>query len=289
MTVRVREPGPLVASLLVEADAPGARSVTREVRVVSGLDRVDVSTVVDKLPVRTPEGVHLAFPLAVPSVQIRFDVASGVVRPDSDQLVGAAKNFVEAQSWVDVSNDSAGVTVTTPDAPLVEVGGITAESPWMRALPQTQTFYAYVMNNYWHTNYKAYQDGPAEFRFGILPHRAFRGADAARNGAEAREPLLVAAAAGAAPPAEPLVTVNPAVLVAALRGGPGPSWLVQLYNPTAAPQRALFRWRRGMRVSLSWSDSDGRPGAPVAGPLVIPAYGTAIVRADGRTSGTAAH
>lgn len=289
VTVRVREPGPLVASLLVEADAPGARSVTREVRVVSGLDRVDVSTVVDKLPVRTPEGVHLAFPFAVPSGQIRFDVASGVVRPDSDQLVGAARNFVEAQSWVDVSNDSAGVTVTTPDAPLVEVGGINAESPWMRALPRTQTFYAYVMNNYWHTNYKAYQDGPVEFRFGILPHRAFRADDAARNGAAAREPLLVAAAAGASPPAEPLLTVSPAVLVAALRRGTGPSWLVQLYNPTAAPQGVRFRWRRGMRVSLSWSDSDGRPGSPIAGPLVIPAYGTAIVRADGRTSGTAAH
>jgi len=289
VTVRVREPGPLVASLLVEADAPGARSVTREVRVVSGLDRVDVSTVVDKLPVRTPEGVHLAFPFAVPSGQIRFDVASGVVRPDSDQLVGAARNFVEAQSWVDVSNDSAGVTVTTPDAPLVEVGGINAESPWMRALPRTQTFYAYVMNNYWHTNYKAYQDGPVEFRFGILPHRAFRADDAARNGAAAREPLLVAAAAGASPPAEPLLTVSPAVLVAALRRGTGASWLVQLYNPTAAPQGVRFRWRRGMRVSLSWSDSDGRPGSPIAGPLVIPAYGTAIVRADGRTSGTAAH
>jgi len=289
VSVRVGEPGPLVASLRVEAEAPGARSVTREVRVVSGLDRVDVSTLVDKLPVRTPEGVHLAFPFAVPNGQIRFDVASGIVRPDADQLVGSAKNFVEAQSWVDVSNDSAGVTVTTPDAPLVEVGGINAELPWMRALPRTQTFYVYVMNNYWHTNYKAYQDGPVAFRFGILPHRAFHGGDAARAGAESREPLLVAPAAGAAPPAEPLVTVTSAVLVAALRPGAGRSWLVQLYNPAAEPQRAQFRWRRGMRVALSWSDSDGRPGAPIAGPVVIPAYGTAIVRADARASGAAAH
>ena len=35
-----------------------------------------------------------------------------------------------------------------------------------------------------------------------------------------------------------------------------------------------------MHVVLSWSDSDGRPGAPIAGPVVIPAYGTAIVRAE---------
>ena len=287
VTVRVGERGPLVASLRIEAEAPGARAVTREVRLVSGLDRVDVSAVIDKLPVRSAEGVHLAFPFAVPSGQIRFDVASGVVRPDSDQLTGAARNFVEAQSWVDVSNDSVGVTVTTADAPLVEIGGINAESPWMRSLPSTQTFYAYVMNNYWHTNYKADQDGPVPFRFGIRPHGAFRAADAAREGVEAREPLLVVAAAGTAP--TPLVTVTPAVVVvAALRpGADGRSWLVQLYNPTAAPQRVQLRWRRGMRVALSHSDSDGRPGAPIVGNLPLPPYGTAIVRAE-QQSGRAA-
>jgi alpha-mannosidase len=217
----------------------------------------------------------------VPSGQIRFDVASGVVRPDSDQLTGAARNFVEAQSWVDVSNDSLGVTVTTPDAPLVEVGGINAESPWMRALPRTQTFYAYVMNNYWHTNYKADQGGPVDFRFGVRAHGAFSAADAARDGAEARSPLLVAAAAGAAPPLEPLVTVAPAaVVVAALRrGADGRSWLVQLYNPTAEPQRVLVRWRRGMRVALYRSDSDGRPGALCSGVLPLPAHGTALLAA----------
>ena len=281
VAVRVGERGPLVASLEVEAQAPGARSVMREVRLVSGLDRVDVTAVIDKLPVRTPEGVHLAFPLAVPSGRIRFDVASGIVRPDSDQLAGAAKNFVEAESWVDVSNDSAGLTVTTPDAPLVEIGGINAESPWMRSVPSTQTFYAYLMNNYWHTNYKADQDGPVTFRFGIAPHGAFRGDDAVRRGTEAREPLLVAAAAGGVPPAAPLVAVTPAaVVVTALkRGTDGRSWLLQLYNPTAAPQRVALRWRPGLRVTLFASASDGRPRAPIPGALALPPYGTAIVAA----------
>jgi hypothetical protein len=289
VTVRVGESGPLVASLRVEADAPGARAVTREVRVVSGQDRVDVTAVVDKLPVRTPEGVHLAFPFAVPSGQIRFDVASSVVRPDSDQLQGAAKNFVEAQSWVDVSNDSVGVTVTTPDAPLVEIGGINAESPWMRALPRSQTFYAYLMNNYWHTNYKAEQDGPVDFRFGIRPHGAFSAGDAARAGVEAREPLFVVAAAGAAPPLEPLVTVAPAaVVVTALHpGADGRSWVVQLYNPTAEAQRVRLRWRQGARVALRWSDSSGRPGGSIEGAFALPPYGTAIVRAE-RMRGRAA-
>ena len=151
----------------------------------------------------------------------------------------------------------------------------------MRAIPRSQTFYAYVMNNYWHTNYKADQDGPVGFRFGIVPHGVFRADEAAREGAAARAPLLVAAAAGAAPPASPLVTVAPAaVLVTDLRGGAdGRSWRVQLYNPTARVQRAMLRWRGGMRVALTGSDGDGRPLAPFRGALDLPAYGTAIVTA----------
>jgi len=284
VALRVGERGPLVASLVSEASAPGARLVTREVRVVSGLDRVDVRVTIDKSAVRTPEGVHLAFPWRVRGGQLRFDVASGVVRPDSDQLRGSAKNFVEAQSWVDVSNDSLGVTVATPDAPLVEVGGINAESPWMRTVPPSQTFFSYVMNNYWHTNYKADQEGAVTFRYAIRPHGAFHADAAARLGAESREPLLVVAAAGRAPSSVPLLTVAPAtVLVTALRpGAEGRSWIVALQNCSADPQRVTLRWRGGAHVAWSTSDSSGRPGTAITGPLALPPHGTAIVRVDER-------
>jgi alpha-mannosidase len=280
----VGERGPLVASLVVDAEAPGARSVTREIRMVGGLDRIEVIATIDKERIRTKEGVHLAFPFEVPGGQLRFDVASGVVRPDSDQLRGSARNFVEVQSWVDVANDSLGVTWTTPDAPLVEIGGITAESPWMRAIPPTQAVYSYVMNNYWHTNYKADQEGPVTFRYDIRPHGGFDPVAATRLGTEAREPLVVTAAAGPAPPAEPLLRLGSAeVVVTSLRPGTdGRSWLVALYNPSAEPQRVGLQWRRGVRVTLSWSDSAERVGARIAGPIEIPAWGTAIVRSARR-------
>jgi hypothetical protein len=282
--VRVGERGPLVASLVVAADAPGARSLLREFRIMGGLGRVDVSAIIDKTAVRTKEGVHLAFPFAVPGGQLRFDVASSVVRPDSDQLRGGARNFVEVQSWVDVASDSLGVTWTTADAPLVEIGGINAESPWMRALSPTQTFYSYLMNNYWHTNYKADQEGPVTFRYRIRPHGAFRAADAVRFGAEARAPLIVAPAAGLGAAGLPLLQVAPGeVLVTALRPLPdGRSWLVELYNPSREERRARLDWRPGLRVSLWWSDGAGRRRAAVRGPILLPPAGTAVVRAERR-------
>jgi hypothetical protein len=197
--VRVVEPGPLVAELAVESDAPGARRLVRRVRIVDGLERVDVVADVDKLRVRDKEGVHFAFPLRIAGGQLRFDVADGVVRPDSDQLAGSSRNVVNVQSWADVSNDSVGVTWASPDAPLVEIGGLNAEQGWMRSLPRSQTFYSYVMNNYWHTNYRADQDGALSFRYALRPHGRFAAQDAVRFGREQREALIVAPAFGPHP------------------------------------------------------------------------------------------
>ena len=64
--VRQGEPGPLVASLIVESDAPGAKGLVREYRIVDGLSRLDVAVTVDKEKVRDKESVHIAFPFAVP-------------------------------------------------------------------------------------------------------------------------------------------------------------------------------------------------------------------------------
>lgn len=58
-----------------------------------------------------------------------------------------------------VSNRDYGVTWSAGNAPLIEIGAITAEQPWMKTIEPSSSFYSYVMNNYWHTNYKADQEG----------------------------------------------------------------------------------------------------------------------------------
>ena len=64
--ISVKETGPLVASLLIESDAPGCKRLLREVRVVDGLDYVEIINTVDKLPVRAKEGIHFGFGFNVP-------------------------------------------------------------------------------------------------------------------------------------------------------------------------------------------------------------------------------
>jgi len=260
--VRAKEQGDLVVSLLVEGDAPGAKHYSSEIRLVEGIDRVDVIANIDKLAVRQKEGVHIAFPFSVPEGQLRYDVADGVVRPETDQLAGACKNFFSVESWVDISNREYGVTWATANAPLVELGEITAEQPWMKSIKTSSSIYSYVMNNYWHTNYKADQEGPVTFAYSIRPHAAFDATEAAKFGTERRQPLIVSVSGSPGPSHLPLMELSSTkIIVFSIKPvAAANSWLVHVYNPTAADQMAGLRWKDGERVSIRRSNAAGESG-----------------------------
>lgn len=280
--VRPKERGSLVGSLLVEADAPGCIRYTCEIRIAAGLPWVDIIHRIDKRAVREKEGVHIAYPFDIRDGVLRYDVAGGMVRPEVDQLPGACKNFFSVQSWVDISSDSLGVTWATVDAPLIEIGAITAEQPWMKTIEPSRTFYSYVMNNYWHTNYKADQEGPVTFRYSLRPHASFKPSDAVRFAKERREPLLVTYADTSRPPMRSLFAIDSFDLVVLsvrpIEGGN--SWLVHLYNPTDVDRKTVMLWNRSIPAAIHTSDVFGRRGERVGGPFDVPAYGSRYIRID---------
>jgi hypothetical protein len=280
--VRVKENGPLVASLLIEGDAPGERNYSSEVRLIAGLNRVDILTKMDKIAVRDRESVQFAFPFRVPGAQMRYDVADAIVRAPEDQLPGACKNFFSVVSWTDVSNAEYGVTLAVPDAPLIEMGGITAEQPWMRTIQPSSLLYSYAMNNYWHTNYKADQEGPVEFSYSIQPHAAFAPGAAARFGRERREPLVVSPADESRPPAKSLFHISGnEVMVSSVKPiNEGNAWLVYLYNPAAADQRITLQFDPAIRITVRKSDAFGNSLESLPGPIPIAANGSIYVRVD---------
>jgi len=282
VVVKVKEKGSLLSSLLVQADAPGCRRYSYEVRVVDGIGRVDIINEIDKRAVRDKEGVHIAFPFDIPGGQLRYDVANGIVRPEHDQLPGACKNFFSVQSWVDVSSDSFGVTWATVDAPLIEIGAVTAELPWMKTIDPSSTFYSYVMNNYWHTNYKADQEGLVVFRYSVQAHEAFRPDVAARFGVEHRQPLIAVLADPTKPPVKSLLQVSSSsVLVSSLKAiEGGKALLLCLYNPMSSDQSVRLEWNKKISVAMYRSDPFARAGDRLSDQLEIPGWGSAYLRAE---------
>jgi alpha-mannosidase len=289
-TIRVKDAGPLVASLLVESDAPGCHRFTREVRVVDGLDRVDIVNVVDKTAVRAKEAVHLGFAFNVAGGVMRMDVPWAVMRPEVDQIAGACKNWFSVGRWVDVSNADHGVTWATLDAPMVQVGGITADKlgsvpdpeAWLARVEPSQTVYSMVMNNHWHTNYKADQDGPTTFRYSLLPHRSYDPVVAQRFGIECSQPLIAVPARGAGPSATALVQLDsPEVLVASLKPSEDrKAWVVRLFNPSGRTATTALRWGAITPKALWISNLAEDRLAPVPGPVEVTPGGVVTLRAD---------
>ncbi len=287
--ISIKENGPLVASLLIESEAPGCRKLRREVRAVDGLDHVEIINTIDKLPVRAKEGLHFGFGFNVPDGTARMDVGWAVVRPEVDQIPAACKNWFSVQRWVDIANADYGVTWASVDAPLVEVGGITANligsqtnpDVWIKHLPPSQTIYSWVMNNHWHTNYRADQDGPTVFRYYLRPHREYDPLAAAKFGADCSQPLIGSRSVGYAPTRPRFEVSSDKVLVTAFKpSDDGRAWIVRLFGASGREEKVKLSWP-GTKPKETWlSDTSEQPLLKAPRSIKVPGWGIATLRVE---------
>ncbi|MEJ0088814.1 MAG: polysaccharide lyase family protein [Limisphaerales bacterium] len=304
--ISIVENGPLVASLRIESSAPGCNGLTRELRLVAGADFVEMVNTIDKqrvLPNPHPgeggpggafaqrgskESVSFTFPFNVADGDVRLDIPFATIRPETDQIPGACKNWLPVGRWADVSNSRNGVTLVTLDAPLVEIGELSTllgsqsnPNVWRKHIGRTQKIYSWVMNNHWGTNYRADQHGPVMFRYALRPHGNFDAVEATRIATGLSQPLCVRPVSGLAPGGESFLRVEPGdVLVTALKpGDDGKSWIVRLFGASDHDRRAKLVWQKPVRAT-SLSGLDEQPGTRVESEIPVPAGGLVTVRAE---------
>jgi alpha-mannosidase len=301
VTIRAGEKGPLVASFIVESEAPGCFKLMREIRLVAGADFVEIINLVDKKRLDAPsyhakegkESVNFAFPFNVPGGEVRLEVPFGVIRPDLDQIPSACKNWFTVGRWADVANADFGVTWVTLDAPLVQVGGITANllnsqtnpDVWRNRVGPTQRIYSWAMNNHWGTNYRAYQEGPVVFRFILRPHRGPTDpAEATRFATAFSQPLLVTGSRGQKVFGETLFRVSsPDVVVTGLKpSDDGRAMIVRLFNASAREQAVTLNWGARKPGTVRLADTSERASGRVSGPVAMPGFGLVTLRVEGR-------
>ncbi|BCM91243.1 hypothetical protein IAD21_03109 [Abditibacteriota bacterium] len=287
-TITVEDSGPLVVTLRIESDAPGTRHLVRRVRLISGIKRVDLSDTIDKTPIRAYEGIHIGFGFNVPNPVMHMDMPLAVVRPEQDQLPAANRNWYPVQHWIDVSNNSHGITWATQDAPLIEIGGITANLPglvpqndprWIKHIASSATFYSWAMNNHWHTNYKADQEGPVTFRYSLAPHGLFAPDEAARFGQGISRPLLAVPASGTLQTKPLLQVSSPQITVAELKpSDDGKAWIVRLWGASGRDQTVRLTWQGRPVTSANLSDTAENSGPKIGPNFSVPGYDVATLR-----------
>jgi hypothetical protein len=305
--ITIEDPGPLVATIRIESSAPGCVDLVRRVRMNAYADWIEISNTVNKKRVplnlhpgeggpagdfaqhQSKESVQFAFPFAVENGQIHIDVPLAVMRPEIDQLAGSCKNWLPVGRWIDVANAEVGVTCATLDAPLVEIGSVSATmlgsqthpEIWRKHIEPTQTFYSWVMNNHWGTNYRAYQDGPVEFRYALRPHSGYDPAAAGRFAIGMSQPLVSSSHGQRSPSALKLrIDQNDVLLQECKRSEDGNAWIVRLFGASGENRKASLTWTDNTPIKVWRSDLREQPLDRIGTQVDVPAWELVTLRIE---------
>jgi alpha-mannosidase len=266
--LKVKENGPLVASIIVESKGDGVNWLNREVTLVQGQPWVDIVNALDKISTRTKEGIHFGFAFNVPDGNARLEIPWGNMIPEYDQLIGANKSWLTFQHWVDISNNQTGITWTGIEAPLIEMGDMTANvlggahgrKNWYKTIPKTQTIFSWPVNNHWGTNFPLEQGGVMSFHYAVLPHQVYSAVTANRFGLEQNRPLI-AVAVEQTPATKSWVKIgNPNVLISTLKQSDnGKGMVLRIRSVADRPEKVQLSWPNGKPRKLYTCLADEKP------------------------------
>jgi len=173
------------------SSAENTPEITSEIRLFENEKKIELIEDISKKEALTKEAVYFAIPFAMSHPQFQYEIQNGVVDPSRDMYPGAGHEWFSVQHWVSVQQDGVSATVMPLDTPLITLGDIN-RGAWPTEFGQRPgNIFAYAMNNYWHTNYRAAQGGDFQFRFVVTSAPSTDAAALSRMGWEEATPLEV--------------------------------------------------------------------------------------------------
>jgi hypothetical protein len=249
--VKILEQGPVMAKVSLHSEAPGSARLERILTLDAGSDQLELENIVDKLAVREKEALHFGFPFHSSLDRATLDAGYGTMSYLGDQLPGSNMDYLCGRRWMDVSAANRGVQLLFLESPMVEPAGMIDEQrtinnshkAWKTEGHPTATWFSYAMNNYWHTNYKADQEGVARFHYALRPHGMFNHSDTEKAAASFTHPLMAVPVKDGFQSGSSLFELsNSRIVVTAVVPQDGGGFLVRLFNPEPSAQTTRFLW-----------------------------------------------
>lgn len=279
----ISENGPLMARIVIEAEAEGCNNLLREVTLYKDQAYIEIKNTVNKVAITDKEGIHFGFAFDIENPKMVSDIPWGIMEIEKDQIFGANKNWITTQRWVNISNEKNGVAWTSLDAPMFEVNDITANilgsasdsDQWISHLKPNGTIYSWALNNHWFTNFPLSQEGSIVFRYAILPYNT-KGdlASSNRFGLEQFRPLVVSAVKDDFYSQQVLgIDGNPSVTVSVFKPNKdGKSALLRIRSISKKDEIVKLKWYDRKPTSINIFDiKDDSIKEKTGNTLVIPA------------------
>lgn len=122
-----------------------------------------------KIPERQKESLHIAFPFDLKQSELSYASGETTISVPKEQLAGSNYDFICSENTVWLENERYRIQLHSPSFNLFETGSLINENKvngvkqWKASPTNNSQLFLYVLNNYWHTNYKADQSGRLSF------------------------------------------------------------------------------------------------------------------------------
>jgi alpha-mannosidase len=181
--------GPIGTVVQLTSSAPNTPSIQTEILLLDDEKKILISYKLHKDRVLSRESAYIAFPFAISSPQFTYGSQSAWVSPAKDELAGGSREWYLPTSWAAVFNPQTVATVVPLDAPLTTFGDIVRADWPAEFQAKSGTIFSWLMNNYWGTNFPAWQGGDFTFRYALTSSAQFDAAALNRFAWNALTPL----------------------------------------------------------------------------------------------------
>lgn len=161
--------GPVWSSVTItgqNGECADPSGIKCEIRLYKqGDQKVELLWSMKKKAVWDPEAVYVAFPLASKNGVFTCEIQGGAMNPGVEQIPGSASDWQGVQNYITLKDGSDQMVFVSPEAPLVQLGDINLGKFARTWKPSSTSLFSWVLNNYWTTNFRAYQEGELKWSY----------------------------------------------------------------------------------------------------------------------------
>jgi hypothetical protein len=173
ISANVLENGAVYSRVELGYRLEGSNACSLIITAYKDIPRIDVDFRLHKISVWEPENVYLALPFTTGYEDEEFWVEKqgAILRPRIDQLPGTCTDFYALHSGMCYQAKNSGLVIATPDTPLISMGKIEAHEIKLcgeEGVYNIDDVYAWVMNNFWETNFKVDLGGFHQYRYSLV-------------------------------------------------------------------------------------------------------------------------
>ncbi len=142
------------------------KGLEMEIRLYKNEKKIEFKYMAHKQIITTPEAIYVAFPFTMPDARIVFETIGGILSPGG-QIPGSSSDWNAAQNFVSVRGKAGQIVVVSDEVPLWHFSDLNMGKFERYPKAGKTWLYSWVMNNYWTTNFRAYQEGGFSWSYQI--------------------------------------------------------------------------------------------------------------------------